>query len=125
MLRLRQTSLRKSDPESEKNGTPASPATALASNVLPVPGGPTSNAPFGSFALNLCVSFWVMKKIYHLCQCFLRFSLSRNICKCHSCLLLNVYLCIGLSNPHHAAASSHHHDKESKNHDRRDQTDQY
>ena len=40
----------KSDPESEKNGTPASPATALASNVLPVPGGPTSNAPFGSFA---------------------------------------------------------------------------
>ena len=31
-----------SDPEMEKNGTSASPATALASNVLPVPGGPTS-----------------------------------------------------------------------------------
>ena len=30
----------KSDPEIEKNGTPASPATALASSVLPVPGGP-------------------------------------------------------------------------------------
>lgn len=65
------------------------------------------------------------EEIYHLCQCFLRFSLSRNICKCHSCLLLNVYLRIGFSNPHHSAASSHHHDKESKDHDRRDQTDQY
>ncbi len=34
----------------EKNGTRASPATALASSVLPVPGEPTSSAPFGSFA---------------------------------------------------------------------------
>ena len=30
-----------------KNGTPASPATARASSVLPVPGEPTSRAPFG------------------------------------------------------------------------------
>ena len=30
----------KSEPEIVKNGTPASPATALASRVLPVPGGP-------------------------------------------------------------------------------------
>jgi hypothetical protein len=30
----------KSAPEIEKNGTPASPATARASSVLPVPGGP-------------------------------------------------------------------------------------
>ena len=37
----------KSDPDSEKKGTLASPATALANNVLPVPGGPTSNAPLG------------------------------------------------------------------------------
>ena len=40
----------KSEPDREKNGTPASPASAFASRVLPVPGGPTSNAPFGSFA---------------------------------------------------------------------------
>ena len=39
-----------SEPEMEKNGTSASPATALASRVLPVPGGPTSRAPFGIFA---------------------------------------------------------------------------
>ena len=37
----------KSEPEMEKNGTPASPATARARSVLPVPGGPTSSTPFG------------------------------------------------------------------------------
>nr|ACR35597.1 unknown [Zea mays] len=36
-----------SEPEIEKNGTPASPAIALASKVLPVPGGPTSRTPLG------------------------------------------------------------------------------
>ena len=30
-----------------KNGTPASPATARASRVLPVPGGPNSSTPLG------------------------------------------------------------------------------
>ena len=37
----------KSDPDKEKNGTFASPATALANNVFPVPGEPTNSAPFG------------------------------------------------------------------------------
>ncbi len=37
----------KSEPLILKNGTPASPATALASKVFPVPGGPTSKTPFG------------------------------------------------------------------------------
>src|SRR3546814_13542398 len=37
----------KSDPEMVKKGTPASPAMARASRVLPVPGEPTSSAPFG------------------------------------------------------------------------------
>ncbi|CDA97821.1 uncharacterized protein BN749_01389 [Firmicutes bacterium CAG:65] len=40
----------KSEPVREKNGTCASPATAFASKVLPVPGGPTNRAPLGSFA---------------------------------------------------------------------------
>ena len=39
-----------SEPEIEKNGTFASPATALASKVFPVPGGPTNNAPLGRVA---------------------------------------------------------------------------
>ena len=37
----------KSEPLIEKKGTPASPATALARRVLPVPGGPTRRAPLG------------------------------------------------------------------------------
>ena len=37
----------KSEPLIEKKGTPASPATAFANKVLPVPGGPISKAPFG------------------------------------------------------------------------------
>ena len=36
--------------EIEKNGTPASPATARASSVLPVPGWPLSSTPRGIFA---------------------------------------------------------------------------
>ena len=40
----------KSEPEIERKGTLASPATALASSVLPVPGGPTRRAPFGILA---------------------------------------------------------------------------
>ena len=41
-----------SDPEIEKNGAFASPATARANKVLPVPGFPTSNTPVGIFAPN-------------------------------------------------------------------------
>ena len=37
----------KSLPLIAKKGTPASPAMALASSVLPVPGGPTRSMPFG------------------------------------------------------------------------------
>ena len=39
-----------SEPDIEKKGTPASPATALAISVFPVPGGPTSSTPFGRCA---------------------------------------------------------------------------
>ena len=40
----------KSDPVTDRNGTPASPATARARSVLPVPGGPTSSTPLGILA---------------------------------------------------------------------------
>ena len=40
----------KLDPLTDRNGTPASPATALAMRVLPVPGGPTMSTPFGPTA---------------------------------------------------------------------------
>ncbi|XXG59965.1 hypothetical protein AAC387_Pa04g1961 [Persea americana] len=41
-----------SDAAQEKNGTPASPATARAKRVFPVPGGPTRRHPLGIFAPN-------------------------------------------------------------------------
>src|SRR5580693_8140212 len=40
----------KSEPLMLKNGTPASPATARASSVLPVPGGPYRSTPLGILA---------------------------------------------------------------------------
>ena len=43
----------KSEPDILKKGTPASPATAFASKVLPVPGGPVSITPFGILAPRL------------------------------------------------------------------------
>ena len=43
-------------PLMKKNGTPASPATARARSVLPVPGGPVNNTPFGIFPPN-CRNF--------------------------------------------------------------------
>mmetsp|Transcript_23764 Transcript_23764/g.66801 ORF Transcript_23764/g.66801 Transcript_23764/m.66801 type:complete len:453 (-) Transcript_23764:93-1451(-) len=42
-----------SEPEQEMKGTPASPATARASKVLPVPGGPSSITPLGDWAPTL------------------------------------------------------------------------
>ena len=39
----------KSEPLIVKNGTSASPATAFANNVLPVPGEPHNKTPFGIF----------------------------------------------------------------------------
>ena len=51
-----------SEPEIEKNGTPASPATALASMVLPVPGGPTSRMPLGIRAPSRLYSLGFLRK---------------------------------------------------------------
>ena len=50
-----------SDPEIWKNGTFASPATARATSVLPTPGGPKSNTPFGMRAPRL-KNFWGNRK---------------------------------------------------------------
>ena len=52
----------KSDPDSEKKGTFASPATAFASKVFPVPGSPTSKAPFGIFPPSLVYFVGFFKK---------------------------------------------------------------
>mmetsp|Transcript_19631 Transcript_19631/g.47519 ORF Transcript_19631/g.47519 Transcript_19631/m.47519 type:complete len:228 (-) Transcript_19631:712-1395(-) len=52
----------KSLPLMEKKGTPASPATAFASKVFPVPGGPTRIPPLGIFAPNFLYFSGLLKK---------------------------------------------------------------
>jgi len=52
----------KSDPLIERKGTPASPATAFASKVFPVPGGPTNRAPLGTFAPSFLYFFGYLRK---------------------------------------------------------------
>ena len=64
-----------SDPEIEKNGTPASPATARASMVLPVPGLPTSKTPFGILAPNSLYFFGCFRKSTTSCKSCLALSL--------------------------------------------------
>ena len=51
-----------SDPEILKNGTSASPATALAKSVFPVPGAPTKRTPFGILAPNAMNFFGFFRK---------------------------------------------------------------
>ena len=46
----------------EKKGTPASPATALAKRVLPVPGGPTKITPLGILAPTSVYFFGFFRK---------------------------------------------------------------
>ena len=57
-----------SEPEIEKNGTPASPAIAFANRVLPVPGGPTSNTPLGIFAPTAVNFSGCFKKVTTSCN---------------------------------------------------------
>ena len=52
----------KSLPLRLKKGTCASPATAFAKSVLPVPGGPTNNAPFGIFPPSAVYFFGFFRK---------------------------------------------------------------
>ena len=60
-----------SEPLIEKNGTPASPATARASSVLPVPGGPTSRTPFGHARAEPAVALRILEEVDDLVQLLL------------------------------------------------------
>ena len=68
-----------SEPLTLKNGTPASPATALASSVLPVPGGPTSSMPRGKRAPSWWYFAGILEEVDDLGQLLLRLLLTRDI----------------------------------------------
>ena len=61
----------KSEPEMEKKGTPASPATAFARRVLPVPGGPIRSTPLGILApMSLYFLGFLRKSTISASSCF-------------------------------------------------------
>ena len=62
-----------SEPLIEKNGTPASPATARASSVLPVPGGPISRTPLGTRAPSRWNFFGFLRNSTISCRSFFTF----------------------------------------------------
>mmetsp|Transcript_1244 Transcript_1244/g.4621 ORF Transcript_1244/g.4621 Transcript_1244/m.4621 type:complete len:205 (+) Transcript_1244:1149-1763(+) len=74
----------KSEPEMERNGTPASPAVALARSVLPVPGGPTRSAPRGSLAPSFSYFFGFLRNLTN--------SSISNLASSHPATSLNITL---------------------------------
>ena len=60
-----------SEPLIEKNGTPDSPATARATSVLPVPGGPTSKTPARHLSAESPKALRLPQKIDNLLQVLL------------------------------------------------------
>ena len=51
-----------SEPDIEKKETPASPATARASSVLPIPGQADEENPFRSAGAEAAKEFWILEK---------------------------------------------------------------
>ena len=94
-----------SEPEIVKNGTPASPATARASSVLPVPGGPTRRMPFGARAPEPAIGFRIVQESDDLLQLELRFIDPGDILKGHLGVGLDIDLGARLADRHETAQS--------------------
>ena len=69
----------KSEPLMLKNGTPASPATALASRVLPVPGAPDEQDALGDARAQFGEAFGLLQKLDDLGQFFLGLVLAGHV----------------------------------------------
>ena len=78
-----------SEPDIEKKGTLASPATALANIVLPVPGFPTKRTPFGILAPS---------SLYFL-GCFKKSTTSSRSCLAESLPAISLNRTFSLSSP--------------------------
>ena len=66
-----------------KKGTPASPETALAMRVLPVPGGPTNKHTLGDARTQRGKFLRFLEKLNHLLELLFGFVIARHIGKSH------------------------------------------
>ena len=96
----------KPEPEMEKNGTFASPATALASSVLPVPGGPTSSAPLRQLRADVGILLGIVQEVDDLDEGFLRLVLTGDVGKGDAGGLFHVDLRVGLADAAEAAEAA-------------------
>ena len=111
----------KSEPDRLKNGTPASPAMALASSVLPVPGGPTSSTPLGMRPPRTWYFSGVREELDHFAQLFDRFVDAGHVVERDAQVFLGVHLAAAAAEGHRRAgpAQAAHHVEEEHHAQRR------
>src|SRR3982074_2060520 len=95
-----------SEPEIEKNGTIASPATALANSVLPVPGGPTSSTPFGMRPPSPPSAARTFQEVHDFPQFVLGFIDAGDVVECDTGIGFDVNLGLAFADRHQAAAEA-------------------
>ena len=95
-----------SDPLMLKKGTPASPATARPSSVLPVPGGPTSKHPARNSGADLEVLAGVAQEVDDLREIRLRFVGPGHIRKRDLRSIFRVAARLVTSEPEHACLAT-------------------
>ncbi len=120
-----------SEPLSEKNGTLASPATARASSVLPVPGGPTSSTPFGNAPAERGVLLRRLQELDDLAQFLFGLVHAGHVLEGHAHVVFGVDLGLAPGERHDAALAAHplheerpHADQQQHGHDPAEQLGQ-
>ena len=91
-----------------KKGTSASPAIALASSVLPVPGGPTSSAPRGNAAAEPLELLRIAQELDDLLQLGLGLVDAGHVLEGDAAVALGEQLGLGLAEAHGTAAARLH-----------------
>ena len=107
----------KSEPEMLKNGTPASPAMARASSVLPVPGGPMSSTPLGMRPPSRWNFFGSLRKAMISSTSSLASSMPGDVGERHLVLRVAQHARLGLAEAHRLAAAGLELPHEEEEHD--------
>ncbi len=76
----------------KKKGTPASPATALARSVFPVPGGPVRSTPLGSLPPRRVNLEGILQEGHNLLQLCLSLLAALHVCERLLALLRDILL---------------------------------